>query len=596
MSEIIRFKINFSWNSDDNNVLGTDVSQIEIRYRRVGFGEIAGSLSWEVSKWLNPSNIAIVDNGDNYYNGAPEQYYIISVDVENCAGIEFIYRGKDSEGNTSLVWSNGGNGSPVPNEITIEVEPNIIFSDLTSPTYIDLTLPISPILDNALVVVGGLTGPIGLVSDIIVKVKDVSTNQIITYIATIDRVKKYWTSELTLFQGNNEITLSWTDSRSNITDVEDQSLSLFCDTFSPIGSIVINEGQSYTTNSKVLVKFEVSDISDITDYRILDSLEELELEDWKLFPVDGIVEFDLVDEEGTSILFAQCRDKWNHVSTIMTSSIIFDNTSPEVTINNLVPQIRTSLPITITGNAVDNISGVDYVEILIMNSENRIFNGEYWHPAEYWIRVSGKENWLYNFNYNEHDVYRIWIRACDNVGNLKNVNINSDLHNYVFSYGIPTIYVGNKIQNAIDAVLMNGTVIVLDAKTYIESFDINSDFSIILRGQGADKTIIESSNSEYICDASGSKDCVIENICFNGVELPNNILGIILGGTANNVVKYCLLKYLDTGLTTGYKATNYDLNHITAVKNRIAFQLSSLDAGVVSENILWKNVFGVKVI
>lgn len=597
MSLFVKYKINFSWDLDNNGLSGTDVAQIEIRYRRVSSGETTG-LSWETSKWITPTNSIINFNGDNYYSVGGEQYYKIELDVEYYIGVEFIYRGKDNTGNISTIWSNGSNGDPIPNNNTIEFEPDIRFSNLTSPEFIDLTLPTSPVLDNFSVIVGGLTGSTNLVKDLDIYVKNADSGIIQVFKAEINRLKKYWSKSINLFQGNNEITLKWIKIDDTVYEVDNEILTLLCDTFAPTGTIIINEGSNSTTNSKIFVKFEVSDISQITHYRVANDLELLESESWVIFPETNLIEFELSTEEGSYTIYAQCKDKWDHISEILSDSIVLDNTPPETTITNLVPQIRTTIPIVLSGTAIDSISGVEYVEILIMDTKNRIFNGEYWHSAEYWIRVTGTENWSYSFNYNKQDVYRVWVRACDKVGNLKHVNINNTIHDYAFSYGTPTIHVniGDKIQDAIDAVLLDGTIIILEATIYTESFDLRDEFSFTIRGQGADKTFIHSSNSEYICNGAGSEGCVLENICFDGIVLPNSIAGIILDGTNNNIVHHCLLKYLNVGLTTGYKAINYNINHITAVNNCIAFQLSNLDTGEVKENIFWKNIFGVKVI
>lgn len=363
---LTKIKIKFSWDIDDNGI-NDDVTSIRLRYRSLTEAEVGiPSTTWDNERVLTLGTLPAVTNSASFYEDNGEQFYILEIDIpSDSVGIEVIYSGIDIQGNYSIEWSDGSDGSGTGN-ITFEANPNITIDNLTDPPFINMVLPTSPQLNFTSHTIGGQTGPNSQLKRIIITVKH--DNAIDTVVdADINFPKQYWTKTIDFKEGKNVVTLQWEHiTTGEIKNVLLHRYELYIDTKAPYGSFTINNKENnfkFTQDTDVIIEYNLFDISKVTHYKIAEDVGHLPYIGWEELPDNYRINYTLTKPEGQITLYSIVKDKYGHESAVMTSKIHYDITAPTGYINS--PENRrivNSIPI-LKGTSSAGGSLGDYQEI-----------------------------------------------------------------------------------------------------------------------------------------------------------------------------------------------------------------------------------------
>lgn len=159
------------------------------------------------------------------------------------------------------------------------------------------------------------------------------------------------------------------------------------DTVPPTGSIVINQGESYTTQTSVILSLTFSDIGSGVDKVRYSNDGIWDTEPWETPTTTKV--WELTGGDGVKTVYYQVKDKAGNISPVYSDSITLDTLPPtgSISINNGATY-ATSTSVTLTLTYIDETSGVNQVRF----SNDGVWDTEQWEsPSQTraWILTPG---------------------------------------------------------------------------------------------------------------------------------------------------------------------------------------------------------------
>ncbi len=204
----------------------------------------------------------------------------------------------------------------------------------------------------------------------------------------------------TLISGNGNKTVYYQikDNAGNIATYTD---TIVMDTIDPSGSITINNGDTYTTSSLVILALTYSDTTGSGVLQVRYSNDANSWSSWE--SASATKAWDLASGDGTKTVYFQIKDNAGNVATY-TDTILLDTTAPTGSIIIKGGDLyTTSSTVTLSFTAADATSGVYKI---------RLSNDGVW-DTEQWEAPSATKSWALLSTEGARTVY---YQIMDNAG------------------------------------------------------------------------------------------------------------------------------------------------------------------------------------
>jgi hypothetical protein len=174
------------------------------------------------------------------------------------------------------------------------------------------------------------------------------------------------------------------------------------DMTAPTGSIIINNGDAYTTTTSITLSLTVADAtSGIARVRYTTD-GRWDSEDWET--PSATRTWTLPPVDGTITVYYMVKDNADQMSETYTDTIVLDTTAPTLAVTSPEPNIETrSSTITVTWTGSDQISGINYYRIRL--------------DAAQWINKQA--NTTHTFTDLPDGTHTVYIEATDKAGTTK---------------------------------------------------------------------------------------------------------------------------------------------------------------------------------
>lgn len=233
----------------------------------------------------------------------------------------------------------------------------------------------------------------------------------------------------------------------------------------PVGSVVINNGADFTSNTSVSLRLSATDAgSGISEMKL--SIDGgASWEDWERFSESRVVQ--ILPGEGVKRVCVAFRDVLGNESIIFEDTVILDQTPPSL--GTLVaPATADSVPIPVTYTGVtDQLSGVRSVSLWFKQGE-----GGTWLPATCASNQGASEGSFLFADLTGQGVYHFALVAEDNTGNRSTLPVGDGASVTCFVGPAPLTISAAKMAPPGVIVDTNGIVsAVFDDCFYIQSVD-----------------------------------------------------------------------------------------------------------------------------